>query len=211
MQTCAGRMAMVAGKRPYDAELEYLEATGTQYVDTGVAASSNLVVKARARTVESPSDKYLLGAYSNSGGTVYRYSVSMVSSTGGPGYYFLISTSTANLLIRPSNIYAFSDIEVSISKVAVDGVSESISRSAFSTNVPVYLFCRCFNTAPSGYSKSMLGNVQMYTSGTLVRDLIPVRFTNENGVSEGAMYDRVTRELFRNAGTGDFIIGPDKT
>ena len=45
----------------------------------------------------------------------------------------------------------------------------------------------------------------------IARDYIPVRFTNENGVSEGAMYDRVSGELFRNAGTGAFIIGPDKT
>lgn len=42
-------------------------------------------------------------------------------------------------------------------------------------------------------------------------DAIPVRFTNENGVSEGAMYDRVSGQLFSNAGTGEFIVGPDKT
>ena len=45
----------------------------------------------------------------------------------------------------------------------------------------------------------------------IARDFIAVRFTNESGVSEGAMYDRVSGELFRNAGTGAFIIGPDKT
>lgn len=39
-----------------------------------------------------------------------------------------------------------------------------------------------------------------------VLDLMPVR---DNG--EGAMYDRVSGQLFRNAGTGAFIIGPDKT
>jgi hypothetical protein len=41
-------------------------------------------------------------------------------------------------------------------------------------------------------------------------DLISVRFTNEQGVSEGAMYDRVSGAMFRNAGTGAFTIGPDK-
>ena len=41
-------------------------------------------------------------------------------------------------------------------------------------------------------------------------DFIPVRFTNKNGVSEGAMYDRISGRLFRNSGTGAFIIGPDK-
>ena len=37
-------------------------------------------------------------------------------------------------------------------------------------------------------------------------DLLPVRKGNI-----GYMYDRVSGELFGNAGTGDFIIGPDKT
>ena len=47
--------------------------------------------------------------------------------------------------------------------------------------------------------------------GSVLFDAIPVRFTNENGVSEGAMYDRVSGNLFRNAGTGAFVIGSDKT
>lgn len=46
--------------------------------------------------------------------------------------------------------------------------------------------------------------------GTPLRDFIPVRFTNENNQSEGAMYDKVTKQLFRNKGTGNFTIGPDK-
>ena len=44
----------------------------------------------------------------------------------------------------------------------------------------------------------------------VIRDFQPVRFTNELGESEGAMYDRVSGELFRNAGTGAFNYGNDK-
>ena len=51
--------------------------------------------------------------------------------------------------------------------------------------------------------------IKILTNDSLDFDLIPVRFTNENGVSEGAMYDRVSGQLFRNQGTGAFIIGPD--
>ena len=53
--------------------------------------------------------------------------------------------------------------------------------------------------------------LKMSKDGSSVRDFIPVRFTNSLGVSEGAMYDRVSGQLFRNAGTGAFVIGPDKT
>ena len=47
--------------------------------------------------------------------------------------------------------------------------------------------------------------------GVEVIDLIPVRFINERGETEGAFYDKVSGQLFGNAGTGAFIIGPDKT
>lgn len=65
---------------------------------------------------------------------------------------------------------------------------------------------------------------QIWQNGVLVRDLIPVRFTNELGQSEGAMYDRAnptvgknpdgsprTDGLYRNRGTGAFLYGADKT
>ena len=54
-------------------------------------------------------------------------------------------------------------------------------------------------------------SVSFSTYGTNIGDFIPVRFTNELGETEGAMYDRVSGQLFRNAGTGAFVIGPDKT
>lgn len=47
-------------------------------------------------------------------------------------------------------------------------------------------------------------------NGVALIDLIPVRFLNENGQQEGAMYDKVSKQLFRNKGTGSFTIGPDK-
>ena len=50
---------------------------------------------------------------------------------------------------------------------------------------------------------------KMYIDGVLVRDMIPVRFLNENKAVEGGMYDFVEGELFRNVGTGEFVIGPD--
>ena len=43
----------------------------------------------------------------------------------------------------------------------------------------------------------------------LERDFIPVRVgSGANAV--GYMYDRVSGQLFGNAGTGAFVIGPDK-
>jgi hypothetical protein len=40
----------------------------------------------------------------------------------------------------------------------------------------------------------------------LLYDFIPVRIG-----TTGYMYDKVSGQLFGNAGTGSFILGPDKT
>ena len=70
--------------------------------------------------------------------------------------------------------------------------------------------------------KWRFSNVKITVQGVLVRDFQPVRFTNENGVSEGAMYDRANPTigmnpdgsarddgLYRNRGTGAFLYGND--
>ena len=60
------------------------------------------------------------------------------------------------------------------------------------------------------YAIGKLYGIKLSDGTDVTHDSIPVRFTNEQGVSEGAMYDRVSGALFRNAGTGAFVIGPDK-
>jgi hypothetical protein len=71
-------------------------------------------------------------------------------------------------------------------------------------------------------SHAKIYGFKVWESGILVRDFIPVRFTNELGVSEGAMFDRAnptvgmnpdgsprTDGLYRNRGTGVFSWGDD--
>ena len=40
--------------------------------------------------------------------------------------------------------------------------------------------------------------------------MVPVRFVNELGEWEGGMYDKVSGEIYKNSGAGEFLIGPDK-
>lgn len=46
--------------------------------------------------------------------------------------------------------------------------------------------------------------LKIWKSGVLVRDFIPMRVWNT-----GYLYDRVTKKLFANKGTGAFVLGPD--
>ena len=66
---------------------------------------------------------------------------------------------------------------------------------------------RIFYSLTSGdNSQISQSGFRVYSFKTESIDMIPVRVG-----TEGAMYDRVSRKLFRNAGTGSFTIGPDKS
>jgi len=60
-------------------------------------------------------------------------------------------------------------------------------------------------------AKQLLMEASFEVNGVTAWDAYSVRFTNEMGQAEGAMYDRVSGQLFRNAGKGAFTVGPDKT
>lgn len=72
-----------------------------------------------------------------------------------------------------------------------------------------------FENRYSFYLFNVNGNIEGWTTGVvrissvkiddgLTFDAIPVRVGNV-----GYMYDKVSGKLFGNAGTGDFILGPD--
>ena len=76
---------------------------------------------------------------------------------------------------------------------------------------PLFIFAlnQLDGNRPNGYNYMRLYSFSITRSGEKILDLTPVRFLNENNKWEGAMYDTVSDSLFRNQGTGSFIIGPD--
>ena len=105
-------------------------------------------------------------------------------------------------------------VRMSFDSATVNDVDYQFSRSTYTLpRDPIHLFCQVTNGSFDGvrHFNGKLYSFSIKRSGVLSLDLIPVRFTNENGVSEGAMYDRVSGKLFQNSGTDAFVIGPDKT
>lgn len=92
-------------------------------------------------------------------------------------------------------------------KLVVDNIVIGTATSNVFSDADMYLFNAGANRFPSDMKCEWVKETQ---DGNLIFDAIPVRFTNELGVSEGAMYDRVSGQLFRNQGTGAFAVGPDK-
>lgn len=189
---------------PYDAEVEYLESTGTQYIDTGVKLASDLTIRVRAR-YQQKSANVIRAADGNSrafilfgsGSAEATSSVQAVNSTIGSGGSVSVALAFGE----------WADIVLSPSGLTVNGTTASSSgwSNYGTTNQNLYVFAFNDNGAASGFSSIPVASLDIYSGSTLVRSYVPVRVGQV-----GYLYDRVSGQLFGNSGTGAFVIGPDK-
>ena len=202
----AGRQGMMGGREPYDVGVEFLESTGTQYIDTLVNADSNLSVEVTmANTGTTWTNVNPMGALCMA--PRYRHHINFPLDGKGILYYFGGDDSCyVDFGYRPSTREVFTFKVDAINKTfilgsfvgAIPGASD-----AFDTGVSYWLFGRNGSNPPH-FGSYRIYSVKMWNVDTLVFDGIPVR----KG-TVGYMYDKVSGKLFGNQGTGEFILGTD--
>ena len=173
---------------PYDSKVEYLESTGIQYINTGIIANPGEISFTVDCTINnnSGSSVYVKGGlhyiYNSSGNGI---------RTGGSSYIPYISGDRVLITAYYDNQ---NKRVISIDNSIVTGSSYNASSGEF-------VLLRVINES------NCIGRIyraKVYLNSILVRDLIPIR-VNQTGY----MYDKVTKQLFGNNGTGDFVLGPD--
>jgi hypothetical protein len=198
------RNALMSGKRlPYDAEVEYLESSGTQFIDTLVNADSNLSVEITMANAGTPLTNV------NPVGVILatpRCRHHLNFERNRVNYYFGKGDScVVGLEYRPADDEVFTFKVDAISKTFTLGsFLGTFPNGTFDTGLSYWLFGRNGTTPP------YLGSLRIYSAklwngSILVRDYIPVRKGNV-----GYLYDRVSGALFGNQGTDNFVLGPDK-
>ena len=194
------RNALMAGKRlPYDTEVEYLESTGTQYIDTGIVSSGfGIRADVVCAQTQSGGEMAIVGRSRGDGFELYsNYAAGKFGLWNRSGNYIEL---TRQLVL--SRVYSIS-AEITTTPtmtLSIDGnvTTKSITSATIADgNILVFKHT-------SYYFKGCIYSCKIYVNGTLVRDYIPVR---KGAV--GYLYDRVSGELFGNAGTGAFAYGND--
>lgn len=193
---------------PYDAEVEYLQSSGTQYIDTGVVLSKTYKIEAEVAVLSSNSGFcFVLSA--NTAGTNYSNPISFNTSgyayvqVGGSTSYTTINGDVRDGVMRSyvsegngSKMYLTKD-NTTVNK-SISGSLSTLSMYMFATNHSV-------NNA-TNFLSAKIAKIKITISGVLVRDYIPVRVG-----TTGYMYDKVSGTLFGNAGSGSFTYGNDVT
>ena len=218
----AARNAMMAGKRlPYDAEVEYLESTGTQWIDTGVMPTNQSKIECDATWLFTSSESgnpTLLGSRTSRPLTMFEILQGLQGGRrlyyqyGGYSLYKAEQFGNRKVFTASGNILSIDGVAVITTPIATFSIPWSIALFALNKDGIIERFCKA----------SVYRFKAWDAEGTLVRDFQPVRFTNEFGVSEGAMFDRAnptvgmnpdgsarTDGLYRNRGTDAFLYGND--
>ena len=179
-------------------EVEYIESTGTQYIDTNVIPTSNLngefTLSANAYGYPFGStngqDKDYWGMNFNCNGQYQLYY--------GTGSYPMIGIWQLNTkyIIKINNKKFYLNNEL------LYDFNNGSNTFTFNTNSTIYLFALNYNGV--SYSQFKMYNVKLWQNNTLVRDFVPCYRISDNVIG---MYDTVNGVFYTNQGTGSFNKG----
>lgn len=177
-------MALPNGYTP----LEYIESTGSQYVDTGI---SDLIKFVADIQFTSTGARALMG-YSTEAGQYFGINANNFLELG---------TSTLTVSGTKRNTVTF-DVGASTTTLTADGTTISRSRTEAIVNT-----FKIFGGLTSYPCPGKIFSGEVYVGGTLVRDYIPVQRL------DGAvgLLDKVNNVFYPDAAGGNFIPGPDVT
>lgn len=182
-------------------ELEYVQGTGTQYIDTGIIGDSNKKVTFRFSTTDTATG-CPMGCWSQNNCIMMEFGSDVVV------YY----NNTGNLVTYPTkqtNTEYILELSGSLTKVTRGDGTVLINKSqsgSFSASTTMYLFARHINrdgeNKPNNISPIKFYSCQIWDGNTLVRDFIPVTRKSDSKV---CVYDKVEKKFYENKGSGDFI------
>ena len=184
-------------------QVDYIESSGTQYIDTGVNADINLDIKIDMQytNINASNNDTNFGAIYHDGSIYRRYHT--VKNQGKFSWYVL---SNVNNIISFDILRHTTYIKASERKMIFDEVEYTLSEiTQTNPNINFWLFGRNSNNSSLiFYNSSKLYSCQMYYNNVLVRDFIPCYRNSDNEVG---LYDLVNDVFYTNQGTGVFSYG----
>ena len=174
--------------------LEYIQSTGTQYIDTGVQGSSNIKVQIKFEMTEATGYS-IIGYYMDSSLSFRFFNANEIC--------YLDYGNSSSSRISGSSIPANQLFEIEFGNFYVknlqtgSNIISGYTRGPFSQNQNI---CICGNQQ---FSKGKFYYGKIYNEDVLVRDYAPC--LDKNGTA--CMYDKVNKEYVYNSGTGEFIGG----
>ena len=173
--------------------LEYIQSSGTQYIDTKVKPTVNTKFSFGVYMLEQTGDCII-------GNFLHDYNDYRIFNYSGSIYWdFKDSRIIGTAGSFPKNTYC--EFECGNNYVKKNGqqVLTGQNISAFTADANIFAFSNGVSARCSG----RLYFLEIFDGESLIRDFVPCI----NGSGEVGLYDLVSKQFFGNAGTGTFIGG----
>ena len=188
-------------KLPYDAEVEYLESTGTQYILSQYNIIAGNIFELDISFVE---DSSLGNTSVMAGRNASNYECFIRKNGAG---YFGGGSFSSQFSIEYNTRYKMCfDLTAGAMSFTVN---DTLLKSSSSTQpdrkqFPLFAVAAAAQNNINQIRKARIYSFKSWSGGVLVEDYIPFRVG-----TVGYMYARVSGQLFRNQGTGAFLWGHD--
>ena len=180
-------------------QVEYLESTGTQYIDTG-----RILTEADFVTIKfSTSDNADASVFGENDGT-YRLQL-FYAGTGRYIRNFITSSSYYRIGTVVTGIENTYYLDLANRQYRIDNGSWVTDTNAYQATPQVtnYLFCHNNNGTPGTFGKLKIHEYIVSRNGVELQHLIP----KINSLNTAGMHDTVNDVFHTNQGTGAFITG----
>lgn len=178
-------------------DVDYIESTGTQYINTGIIPNQNTRVVLNCVLVDAK-EQFILGSRTSMSATD-TYTIVVLGTLHVRTDYGTQKTEMSGLTMSDGS---YLNINKDKNKTVINNKSLTVSAKSFTGTYPLFL-CAC-NTGGK-YEKAAcirIMSCDIYDNGKLVRSYLP-KIRNEDNVA--GLYDGVSGVFYTNAGTGEFL------
>ena len=177
-------------------KLEYIQSSGTQYIDTGIIETNDTAISCKFN-IDTATRDYLFGSQQNLSYMAYN------------GFYYnnTLEYNYQEITISASNsIEIKEEVEGTTNTIIINGTSYSAEIGTCQNSSLLIFAIRYKSDVQNGSVRVYSGSARVYyfqiaQGGTLVFDGIPCI----NASGEVGLYDLVGKQFYGNAGTGVFI------
>lgn len=180
-------------------ELEYIQSSGTQYIDTGFKPNQDTRVVAKFDMMQTDTAWRKLWG-SGSGSYNLDFALWNDGTTKLQSYYGTKTNNTVSITDMPL------DVDANKNVWKYSGETITFDKNNFTCAYSMYIF----NVNKDDNSTYLSGIMKLYyfkiyNNDVLVRDFIPCK--NPSGTI--GLYDTVNSQFYSNVGTDTFIAGPE--
>ena len=197
-------------------QLEYIESTGTQWIDTEYVMTSGhfSTFNGNIMWTQSNGTANFFYGYRSVNSAEYRGNMRTFfvygQSAGGPAgrlairYGVQVDNSSSTISQNKKYNISFDGTNLKVDGETFIYLSNTYTPAVYRNMYLFYCNCTGYYSADVAKFSGRIYNWQIFEDGVLVRDFIPAM---RNSDGEVGLYDTVSKQFFTNAGTGEFIAG----